>query len=109
MDITHIEPLLGDGLPREQAVGRQPRAPLPVLGAGHPPVGAAFEQEDGPVRIGEVGGVQAPERVVPRLDRGEDLSHLLRGRTKDLVSVDIERKHLQGREHTAFLRSLAQQ
>lgn len=101
MDVTHIEPLLRDRPLREHAIRRQPGALPSVPVARHLPVRIAFEEEDGLVCVGVVGRVQTPERVVPRLYRWEDLRHLLRTGTQDLISVDIKRKHLQSKESEA--------
>lgn len=106
VDVAHVEPLPGDGLPGEHAIGREPHTLLPVPVVHHFPVGVAFEQEDGLVRVGVVSSVQVPERVVPGLHRWEGVGHLLRVRPEDPVAVDVECKHLQNKEAgLAFLKT----
>lgn len=92
--VADVEPLLLHLLVRQQAVPRQ-REPAPAFAAArHPPKARPFEQKDGAVGVGEVGGVDAAIRMVSALDGGENLSDALGEASRQAVRSHVEGVHL---------------
>lgn len=98
MHVAHVEPRPRDRPRGQHAVGGEPGAPASVLLSRHFPVPAAFEEEDGPVRVGVVGRVQVSDRVALRLCGREDVDHLLRVGPEDSIPVDVECEHLPSKD-----------
>lgn len=92
--VADVEPLLLHLLVRQQAVPRQ-REPVPALAAArHPPEARPFEQKDGAVGVGEVGGVDVAIRMVSALNGGENLSDALGEASRQDVRSHVEGVHL---------------
>lgn len=92
--VADVEPLLFHLLVRQQAVPRH-REPAPAFAAArHPPKARPFEQKDGAVGVGEVGGVDVATWMVSALHGGENLSDALGEASRQAVRSDVEGVHL---------------
>lgn len=92
--VADVEPLLFHLLVRQQAVPRQ-REPAPAFAAArHPPEARPFEQKDGAVGVGEVGGVDVAVWMVSALHGGEHLSDALGEASGQAVGSHVEGVHL---------------
>lgn len=101
--VADVEPLPSHLLVRQQAVPRQ-REPAPAFAAArHAPKARPFEQKDGAVGVGEVGGVDVAIWMVSALHGGENLSDALGEASRQAVRPDAEGVHLLEQTHADWI------
>lgn len=97
--VADVEPLLFHLSVRQQAVPRQ-REPAPAFAAArHPPKACPFEQKDGAVGVGEVGGVDVAIWMVSTPHSRESLSDALGEASRQAVGSHVEGVHLLEQTH----------